>query len=211
MEIKKNSFFIFLMKKETFFRTQPLSSASQTYSRRHEGAVLWLTGLSGSGKSTLSKALASALIPLGYQCYVLDGDNLREGLNSDLGFTQIDRAENIRRGSEVANLFADAGLICIAAFISPYFEDRLQARGRCRQPFHEIYIATDLTTCEARDPKGLYKKARSGDLLNFTGISAPYEPPENPQYVINTASEELDTCVGMLVNYVQMNIPLLKK
>jgi adenylylsulfate kinase len=199
-----------MMKKEISSKRQPLSSARQIRSHKHDGAVLWLTGLSGSGKSTLSKALAHALAPLGYQCYVLDGDNLRDGLNSDLGFTHKDRTENIRRASEVANLFADAGLICIAAFISPYLEDRLQARKRCRQPFHEIYVAADLTTCEARDPKGLYKRARSGNLLNFTGISAPYEPPESPQYVINTVNKELDSCLRMLVNYVQRNIPLHK-
>ena len=143
----------------------------------------------------------------GYSCYVLDGDNVRRGLNSNLGFSPEDRTENIRRVSEVAALFADAGLICITAFISPYRSDRAQARLRCKQPFHEIHVAADLATCEARDPKGLYKKARAGEICEFTGISAPYEPPELPDCVIDTASEPLAASLTKLIAYVQAVFP----
>ena len=176
----------------------------------HRGAVFWLTGLSASGKSSLSMALEHALLDRGYSCYVLDGDNLRNGLNSNLGFSPEGRSENIRRVGEVAALFADAGLICITAFISPYRADRARARQSCRQAFHEIHIATDLATCESRDPKGLYKKARSGDLPDFTGISAPYEAPESPELVIDTSRDAIAMSLEKLVNYVILNVPLGK-
>ncbi len=174
----------------------------------HDGGVLWLTGLSASGKSTLSMALEQALLKLGYSCYVLDGDNVRHGLNANLGFSPEDRTENIRRVGEVAALFADAGLICITAFISPRAEDRTAARRACRAPFHEIYVATDLTTCESRDPKGLYRKARDGSLKEFTGISAPYEPPENPELLIDTSREPIEASLSRLVAYVASAFPL---
>jgi adenylylsulfate kinase len=174
----------------------------------HGGAVLWLTGLSASGKSTLAMALEHALTDLGYSCYVLDGDNVRRGLNADLGFSPADRAENIRRVGEVAALFADAGLLCITAFISPYRADRLQARQCSRQPFHEIHIAADLTACELRDPKELYKKARAGELPDFTGVSAPYEPPQQPDLTIDTACETISASVEKLRHYVLANVPL---
>ena len=174
----------------------------------HRGAVLWLTGLSASGKSSLSMALEHALMRLGYSCYVLDGDNVRSGLNSNLGFSPEERAENIRRVGEVAALFADAGLICITAFISPYRADREQARRACSQAFHEIYLAADLKTCESRDPKGLYKKARSGELPEFTGVSAPYEPPEHPDLIVETSHEPIETSLEKLVDYVVRRIPL---
>lgn len=176
----------------------------------HRGAVFWLTGLSASGKSSLSMALEHALLDLGYSCYVLDGDNLRHGLNANLGFSPEGRRENIRRVGEVAALFADAGLICITAFISPYRADRARARQSCRQAFHEIHIAADLASCEARDPKGLYEKARSGDLPDFTGISAPYEAPEAPELIINTSHEAIATSLETLVNYVLLQVPLSK-
>src|SRR5450830_661518 len=195
--------------------TRNLSSAAHTLTvadRRahygHEGAVLWLTGLSASGKSSLAMALEHALTGLGYSCYVLDGDNVRAGLNANLGFSHDDRTENIRRVGEVAALFADAGLICITAFISPYRADRAGARACCTRPFHEIHVAADLATCEARDPKGLYKKSRASALAEFTGISAPYEAPLHAEFVINSASEALAHSLEKLQAYVMAQLPL---
>ncbi|MES2880372.1 MAG: adenylyl-sulfate kinase [Pseudomonadota bacterium] len=188
-----------------------LNAADRAGHYGHRGAVLWLTGLSASGKSTLSMALEHALMARGYSCYVLDGDNVRNGLNANLGFKPEDRTENIRRVGEVAALFADAGLICISAFISPYRADRASARQACRETFHEIHIATDLATCEARDPKGLYKQARSGTIAEFTGISAPYEPPEQPELVLDTSGEAIEASLQKLVAYVVDTIPLLHK
>ncbi len=167
------------------------------------GCVLWFTGFSGSGKSTLAMALEKALIDRQQIAYVLDGDNIRHGLNRDLGFAAEDRTENIRRISEVANLFADAGVITLTAFISPYRADRQLAReviGPVR--FCEVYLTTPLEVCENRDPKGLYKKARAGAIPEFTGVSAPYEPPLNPELVINTAEYELDECVKAVINHL---------
>jgi adenylyl-sulfate kinase len=153
-------------------------------------------------------ALEVALMKLGYSCYVLDGDNVRKGLNANLGFSAIDRTENIRRVGETAALFADAGLICITAFISPYREDRARARDAIGPMFHEIHIAADLATCEARDPKGLYKKAHAGELLEFTGVSAPYEVPEHPELALDTSHEPITTSLHKLVSYVTRHIPL---
>ena len=171
----------------------------------HGGTVLWLTGLSGSGKSTLALALEQELFGRGFQAYVLDGDNVRGGLNSDLGFAPADRSENIRRIGEVAALFADAGVIVIAAFISPYREDRARARAIAiaPEPFREIYVKAALAVCEERNPKGLYKKARAGQIAEFTGISAPYEAPERPDLVIDTAAEPVAESVARLVAYVE--------
>lgn len=177
----------------------------------HSGAVVWLTGLSASGKSSLSMALELALTKLGYSCYVLDGDNVRNGLNANLGFSAEDRTENIRRVHEVASLFADAGLICITAFISPYREDRARARDAIGAMFHEIHLAADLATCEARDPKGLYKKAHAGELLEFTGVSAPYEAPESPELTIDTGNSSISDSLQTLLSYVLSNIALNKK
>jgi len=167
----------------------------------HQGAVFWLTGLSGSGKSTLAIALQAALTQQGFSCYVLDGDQLRRGLNANLGFSAQDRTENIRRVGEVAALFADAGLICISACISPYQVDRARARSACAHAFHEIHIAASLDTCEVRDTKGLYKKARSGELLEFTGVSAPYEVPTAPQLRIDTDRESIEESSRRLLAY----------
>lgn len=169
---------------------------------RHSPGVLWFTGLSGSGKSTLAMALEQRLFDQGYQVYVLDGDNVRGGLNANLGFSPEDRAENIRRVGEVAALLADAGVIVITAFISPYRADRERARTAAGNSFHEIYIEADLETCEARDPKGLYKRARSGEISEFTGVSAPYEAPDHPNLVIDTAANDIDACIDQLVAYV---------
>jgi bifunctional enzyme CysN/CysC len=168
----------------------------------HSPGVLWFTGLSGAGKSTLAMALEQRLFDLGYQVYVLDGDNVRGGLNANLGFSPEDRAENIRRVGEVAALLADAGVIVISAFISPYRADRERARAAVSDGFHEIYIEADLETCEARDPKGLYKRARSGEIPEFTGITAPYEAPARPDLVIDTAANDIDACIDQLAAYV---------
>src|SRR5450830_436939 len=185
-----------------------LNSLDNTKNFGHKGAVFWLTGLSGSGKSTLAIALQSALTKRGYASYVLDGDKLRLGLNANLGFSPQDRTENIRRVGEVAALFSDAGLICITAFISPYQADRARARSACAHAFHEIHIATDLTVCESRDPKGLYKKARAGELREFTGISAPYEAPVTPELRIDTGLESIEASVEKLVCYVSAHLGL---
>ena len=171
----------------------------------HRGGVLWLTGLSGSGKSTLAAALEYRLFNLGYQVYVLDGDNVRHGLNADLGFAPEERAENIRRVGEVAALMSRAGLVVIAAFISPYRSDRARARVAADGCFHEVHIKADLKICEKRDPRGLYKRARAGEIPDFTGVSAPYEVPENPEVAVDTAALDVDTSVDTLVQYVRAN------
>ena len=169
----------------------------------HSGAVVWLTGLSGAGKSTLAMALERRLFAQGASVYVLDGDNVRAGLNSDLGFSAGDRAENIRRIGEVAALFADAGTIAITAFISPMARDREIARKAAGGRFHEVYVSADLQTCELRDTKGLYKRARAGEISEFTGISAPYEPPADPELLLDTADWSIERCVDELVAYIE--------
>lgn len=167
------------------------------------GAVIWLTGLSGAGKSTLAMLLERRLFDKGRLTYVLDGDNMRTGLNADLGFSPEDRRENIRRVGAVAALFADSGLIVITAFISPYRADRERARAAAPQCFHEIYVKADLATCEQRDPKGLYRKARAGQIADFTGISAPYEEPEKAELVVDTARLNPDACVDAILAYLE--------
>jgi adenylylsulfate kinase len=163
--------------------------------------TLWLTGLSAAGKSTLAFAVERALIDQGRACYVLDGDNVRHGLNRDLGFSAADRAENIRRIAEVARLMNDAGLIVITAFISPCRADRAAARAIIGTDwFREVYVSTSLAVCESRDPKGLYSKARAGNVAEFTGISSPYEPPESPALVIDTAQLALNQAVSRLIS-----------
>ncbi|HET9651232.1 MAG TPA: adenylyl-sulfate kinase [Usitatibacter sp.] len=182
-------------------------AADRSRHYRHDGGVLWLTGLSASGKSTLAMLLEKALLEHGYSCYVLDGDNVRLGLNANLGFSPEDRTENIRRVGEVAALFADAGLICIASFISPYDADRAAARRACKRAFHEVHVAADLATCEARDPKGLYRKARAGQLAAFTGVSAPYECPANPECIIDTSRLTVEESHAQLLQYVLRAFP----
>ncbi len=164
------------------------------------GCVVWLTGLSGSGKSTLARALEAELFARGRAAYVLDGDNVRHGLNSDLGFSRSDRDENIRRLGEVAALFADAGIVTVTSFISPSRSARERARGRAgAESFVEVHVHAPLEVCESRDPKGLYAKARAGELDRFTGVSAPYEPPEHPDVSLDTSRAEVDECVTTLV------------
>jgi len=163
------------------------------------GVTLWLTGLSGSGKSTVAKALEKSLIEQGHLCYLLDGDNIRHGLNRNLGFSAEDRAENIRRIAEVARLFNDAGVIVITAFISPYRADRANAREIIEaENFIEGYISTPLEVCEERDPKELYRKARAGEISHFTGVSDPYEAPECPDIVVDTAQLSIEESVAVL-------------
>jgi len=174
----------------------------------HRGAVLWFTGLSGSGKSTIGHRVERMLIERGAFAYVLDGDNVRHGLNSDLGFAPEDRVENIRRIGEVARLFADAGGLVLSAFISPYREDRDRVRGLMGPGgFIEVFVDTPLEICEARDPKGLYKKARAGEISNFTGLDAPYEVPENPEVHLETANLSVDEAAAQVIRYLdQQNI-----
>ena len=167
------------------------------------GAVIWLTGLSGSGKSTIAYALERKLTASRRLTYVLDGDNVRHGLCSDLGFSPDDRMENIRRIGEVAALFADAGLIIITSFISPYRSDRELARTRVPAgKFIECFLDVPVEVCERRDPKGLYRKARAGEIAEFTGISAPYESPEAPELSLDTDAMSLDECVDAMVGYL---------
>jgi len=174
----------------------------------HRGGVLWLTGLPGSGKSTLAFELERRLFAAGYRAYVLDGDNLRHGLNADLGFSPVDRTENIRRVGEVAALFAGAGMVVITAFISPYRSDRAGARKAAKGDFHEIFLSADLAVCEKRDPKGLYKKARRGEISEFTGVTAPYEVPESPELTIDTGAITVEQSLRLLIDYVNRNFKL---
>jgi bifunctional enzyme CysN/CysC len=168
----------------------------------HRGGVIWLTGLSGSGKSTIAMELERRLFLKGLQVTVLDGDNLRYGLCSDLGFTPEDRTENIRRAGEAAHLIAKAGLLVIGAFISPYRSDRDKVRAIAPDLFHEIHVSTPIEDCEARDPKGLYKKARAGEIAEFTGITAPYEPPVGAELVLETKDKSISQSVDELESYV---------
>jgi bifunctional enzyme CysN/CysC len=185
-----------------------VTAASRAERFGHRGGVLWLTGLSGAGKSTLAMAVEQHLFRKGYSVYVLDGDNIRSGLNANLGFSPEDRLENIRRVGEVAALFADAGILCITAFISPYRDDRQRAREAAKGAFHEVHIRADLETCERRDPKGLYRRARSGEIAEFTGISAPYEAPEAPELVVDTNKEPIEACVEKILGYVETSFAL---
>ncbi len=188
-----------------------ISSDHRARRNGHRGGVLWFTGLSGSGKSTLAMAVEQELFRRGYNVYVLDGDNVRQGLNANLGFSPDDRAENIRRIGEVAALFADAGLITITSFISPYRADRQRARSAAKDAFHEIYISADLGTCEKRDPKGLYRKARRGEIAEFTGISAPYEAPEAAELIVNTDRLSVEESVARIVGYVEENFVIVRQ
>ncbi len=170
----------------------------------HKSVILWFTGLSGSGKSTLAHAVEEQLFLLGLNTYVLDGDNVRHGLNGDLGFSDADRKENIRRISEIAKLMLEAGIITLTAFISPFKAERLLARNVMPHgDFIEIYCECSLETCEKRDVKGLYKKARNGEINDFTGISSPYEAPKNPELKINTDTLSLDESVQQIISLLR--------
>jgi len=170
---------------------------------KHKSAVLWFTGLSGAGKSTVSVAVEKELHDRGIHTYILDGDNIRHGLNNNLGFSPEDRKENIRRIGEVSKLFVDAGIITLTAFISPYREDRQMVRELLGEgEFIEVYVKCSLEECEKRDPKGLYKKARAGEIKGFTGIDAPYEVPENPELTIETDKQPLEESVKQVIQYL---------
>ena len=189
-----------------------VSRAARIRRNRHAGAVIWLTGLSGAGKSTLAIAAEDHLFSKGYQVYALDGDNVRHGLNATLGFSPEDRAENIRRVGEVAALFADAGFIVVTAFISPYRSDRARARAAAERVtpsgFHEVYIRAPLEVCEARDPRGLYERARAGEIADFTGVSAPYEPPERPELTVDTGDRSIEHSLQVLIDHIERHFAL---
>ncbi len=172
----------------------------------HKGAVIWLTGLSGSGKSTVACKIQSLLFERGVQTFILDGDNIRHGLNQDLGFSPEDREENIRRIGEVAKLFREAGFLVITSFISPYRKDRDKVRSLLSKgDFIEMFIKASLETCEKRDPKDLYKKARSGEVGEFTGITAPYEEPKSPEITLDTEKINASECAKIFIKWLEDN------
>jgi len=177
--------------------------------KKHNSFLLWFTGLSGSGKSTIANVVEQELFRLGINTYSLDGDNIRKGVNSDLTFSPQDRTENIRRIAEVANLLVDAGIVTLAAFVSPYKKDRENIKSVVKDVnFVEIYVNTSLEECERRDIKGLYKKARAGEIKNMTGISAPYEAPESPDIEINTEEVSVETAVKQILDYIRPKLQL---
>jgi adenylylsulfate kinase len=181
-----------------------ITKEDRTKLLNQKGATIWLTGLSGSGKSTIAVELEHALIENKHQAYILDGDNIRHGLNKNLGFSPEDRTENIRRIGEVAKLFTEANIITIAAFVSPYREDRGNVRKLLGHgEFIEIYVKCSLEVCEARDTKGLYKKARAGEVKDFTGISAPYEEPLNPELTVDSSKLSVEESTRAILNYLE--------
>ena len=181
-----------------------ISKKDRSSQKGHRSFLLWFTGLSGSGKSTLADKVETLLFERGIHTYSIDGDNLRHGLNSDLSFSPEDRSENIRRIGEVAKMFVDSGTVTLAAFISPYEKDRNNIRTIMGdENYVEIYVSTPLEVCEARDVKGLYEKARKGEIQSFTGISAPYEEPTNPDLSIDTTHISLDAAAKQIINYIE--------
>jgi len=181
-----------------------VSKQQRSKVKNQKPCILWFTGLSGSGKSTIANAVESKLLELNKHTYLLDGDNIRMGLNKGLGFSDEDRIENIRRIGEVAKLFVDSGTIVLSAFISPFIEDRKQVRNLVEDgEFVEVFIDTPLEVCESRDPKGLYKKARSGEIPNFTGISSPYEKPKNAELVIKNNGIPVEEATQEVINYLE--------
>lgn len=188
------------------WHNQTVSRDQKQQHKGHKPVLLWYTGLSGSGKSTVANAVEAKLFSLGCHTYLLDGDNVRMGLNKGLTFSDEDRIENIRRISEVAKLFVDAGLIVSTAFISPFASDRAQARSIVKESeFVEIFIDTPLAVCESRDPKGLYKKARAGEIPNFTGISSSFDVPKNPEIHVQTAEQTIEQSAEQIVDYLIKN------
>jgi bifunctional enzyme CysN/CysC len=180
-----------------------VTKASRSLIKGHKPAVLWFTGLSGAGKSTIANIVERKLSAMGAHTYSLDGDNIRQGLNKDLGFTDQDRVENIRRIGEVAKLFVDAGMIVTASFISPFRAERDMVRGLVeRGEFFEVFVDTPLHLAEQRDPKGLYKKARAGQIRNFTGIDSPYEPPVSPELRLDTLSGSADALADLVIDHL---------
>ena len=189
------------MDKNIQFQHFALTQTERANIKLQTPVCLWMTGLSGAGKSTLANALEQKLNSMGKHTYILDGDNLRHGLNSDLGFTEIDRNENVRRAAEAAKLMVDAGLIVIVGLISPFKKERDWARSLFKDnQFKDIYISTSLEECEHRDTKGLYQKARRGEVKNFTGIDSPYEAPDNPDVMIDTQNKTVEECVNIILH-----------
>lgn len=184
---------------------QLISNQQRESKQTHRGHIIWLTGLSGSGKSSLAHAIESRLHDIGCRTFILDGDNLRQGLCNDLGFSLEDRSENIRRVSEVAKLFLEAGTIVLISLISPLLKDRQYARELVpSNDFLEVFCNAPLSVCEQRDVKGLYQKAREGLIPNFTGISSPYEPPKDPDITLNTANHSIESCVNEVIELLQV-------
>jgi adenylylsulfate kinase len=193
------------MDKNIKFQQFALTQIERAKIKHQTPMCLWMTGLSGAGKSTLANALEQELNKSGKHTYILDGDNLRHGLNSDLGFSEADRNENVRRAAQASQLMVDAGLIVIVGLISPFKKEREWARSLFRDnQFNEIYISTSLQECEQRDVKGLYKKARQGEVKNFTGIDSPYESPENPDVIIDTQDKSISECVQLILEKVNL-------
>ncbi|UZD64721.1 MULTISPECIES: adenylyl-sulfate kinase [Marinobacter] len=191
------------MSSNIVWHNHKVTRAERAENKHQRPCLLWFTGLSGSGKSTIANALDVALHQRGYHTFLLDGDNVRHGLNKDLGFSDEDRVENIRRIGEVSKLFTDAGLIVLSAFISPFTSDRRMVRNLFPAgEFVEVFMDTPLATCEERDPKGLYEKARAGKIKHFTGIDSPYEAPERPEVRLDTSSMSVDDCVDHLIDYL---------
>ena len=197
------------MSKHIIPHSYQVSKQDRLAKNKHNSFLLWFTGLSGSGKSTIANVVEQKLFQKDIKTYSLDGDNIRKGINNDLSFSPEDRTENIRRIAEVANLMIDAGLVVLAAFVSPYKKDRNNIRSIVKDVnFVEIYINTSLEECERRDVKGLYKKARAGEIKNMTGISAPYEAPENPNIEIKTEEQSIDNAANIIVEFVQQKLKL---
>ena len=193
------------MDKNIKFQHFALTQTERAKIKHQAPMCLWMTGLSGAGKSTLANALEQELNKKGKHTYILDGDNLRHGLNSDLGFSKADRNENVRRAAEAAHLMVDAGLIVIVGLISPFKQERDWARDLFKDnQFKEIYISTSLQECEQRDVKGLYEKARRGEVRDFTGIDSPYEPPEHPEVIIDTQDKSVAECVQLILEKVHL-------
>ncbi len=191
------------MKENIIPHTYQISLQDRRKANNHNSLLLWFTGLSGSGKSTIANVVEQKLFQQGIKTYTLDGDNTRKGINKDLTFAPEDRTENIRRIAEVSNLMIDAGLVVLAAFVSPYKKDRQNIRSIVKDAnFVEVYINTSVEECERRDVKGLYKKARAGEIKNMTGISAPYEAPENPDIEIKTENETVEAAAQRIVDYI---------
>lgn len=193
------------MNKNLFLHQSLVNKLNRQSQSGHKSFILWFTGLSGAGKSTLAHAVEKALFDIGCRTFVFDGDNVRHGLCADLGFSPEDRQENIRRIGEMSKLFVEAGVISLAAFISPYISDRNRVRGLVSNgEFIEIYCNASVEVCETRDVKGLYQKARSGEIKEFTGVSSPYEPPVNPELEIHTGKDTLEDCVASIIQYLQV-------
>jgi len=187
----------------TVWHQQHINKTQRAELKQQKPCLLWYTGLSGSGKSTVANAVDAMLFARGCHSYLLDGDNVRHGLNGDLAFSDEDRIENIRRISEVSKLFIDAGLIVSTAFISPFASDRTMARAKLEQgEFIEVFIDTPINICEHRDPKGLYKKARAGEIKDFTGIDSNYDVPQSPEIHVKTAQHSIEGCATQIVDYL---------